>query len=60
MFGPENAEDRKRVSGACVFLENNLISWFSKIQNCVSLSIVEAEYIAFGSSYTQFLWMKKC
>ena len=38
---------------------NNLISWFNKKQNCVSLSTVEAEYIAAGSSCSQLVWMKQ-
>ncbi|XP_057432556.1 uncharacterized mitochondrial protein AtMg00810-like [Lotus japonicus] len=41
-----NADDKKSTSGGYFFLGNNLISWFSKKQNCVSLSTVEAEYIA--------------
>ncbi|XP_057451245.1 uncharacterized protein LOC130743138 [Lotus japonicus] len=45
-----SADDRKSISGGCFFLGNNLISWFSKKQNCVSLSTVEAEYIAAGTS----------
>ncbi|XP_057444208.1 uncharacterized mitochondrial protein AtMg00810-like [Lotus japonicus] len=47
-----NADDRKSTYGGCFFLGNNLISWFSKKQNCVSLSTVEAEYIAAGSGCT--------
>ncbi|XP_058745843.1 uncharacterized mitochondrial protein AtMg00810-like [Vicia villosa] len=43
----------------CFFLSNNLISWFSKKQNCVSLSTAEAEYIAAGSSCSQLVWMKQ-
>ncbi|XP_057418158.1 secreted RxLR effector protein 161-like [Lotus japonicus] len=54
-----NADDRKSTSGGCFFLDNNLISWFSKKQNCVSLSTAEAEYIAAGSGCTQLLWMKQ-
>ncbi len=54
-----SADDRKSTSGACFFLGNNLISWFSKKQNCVSLSTAEAEYIAAGSSCSQLLWMKQ-
>ncbi|XP_058733302.1 uncharacterized mitochondrial protein AtMg00810-like [Vicia villosa] len=42
----ESADDRKSTSGGCFFLGNNLISWFSEKQNCVSLSTAEAEYIA--------------
>ena len=38
---------------------DNLISWFTKKQNCVSLSTAEAEYIAAGSSCSQMVWMKQ-
>ena len=38
---------------------SNLVSWFSKKQNCVSLSTAEAEYIAAGSSCSQMIWMKQ-
>lgn len=54
-----SADDRKNTSGGFFFLENNLISWFIKKQNCVSLSTVEAGYIATGSNYSQLIWMKK-
>ena len=54
-----SAYDRKSTSGGCFFLGNNLISWFSKKQNCVALSTAEAEYIAAGSSCSQLLWMKQ-
>jgi hypothetical protein len=33
-----SADDRKSTSGGCFFLGNNLVSWFSKKQNSVSLS----------------------
>ncbi|KAA0047612.1 Copia protein [Cucumis melo var. makuwa] len=45
-----SADDRKSTSSGCFFLGNNLVSWFSKKQNCVSLSTTEAEYIAAGNS----------
>ena len=35
------------------------MSWMSKKQNSVSLSIAEAEYIVAVSCYAQLLWMKK-
>jgi len=54
-----SADDRKSTSGGCFFLGNNLISWFSKKQNCVSLSTAEAEYIAVGSCCSQLVWMKQ-
>jgi hypothetical protein len=53
------ADDRKSTSGGCFFIGNNLISWFSKKQNCVALSTAEAEYIAAGSSCSQLVWMKQ-
>jgi hypothetical protein len=54
-----NCDDRKSTSGGCFFLGNNLVSWFCKKQNSISLSMVEAEYIAAGSGCTQLLWMKQ-
>ncbi|XP_050888775.1 uncharacterized mitochondrial protein AtMg00810-like [Lathyrus oleraceus] len=40
---------RKSTSGTCHILGNALVSWASKKQACVALSIAEAEYIAAGS-----------
>ena len=50
--------DKRSTSGGCFFLGNNMVSWHSKKQNCVSLSTREAEYISLGSCCTQPLWMK--
>ena len=36
-----------------------LVSWSSKKQNYVALSIAEAEYIAAGSRCAQILWIKQ-
>ena len=47
------------TSDGCFYLRKNLVSWMSKKENSVSLSIVEAEYIATGSCCAQLLWMKK-
>src|SRR4030042_1629775 len=43
-----SADDIKSTSGGCFFLRGNLMSWFSKKQNYVSLSTAEAENIAAG------------
>ncbi|XP_068497825.1 secreted RxLR effector protein 161-like [Phaseolus vulgaris] len=51
--------DRKSTSGTCHLLGSCLISWHSKKQACVALSIVEAEYIAAGSCCAQILWIKQ-
>ena len=52
-------DDRKSTSRGCFYLRNNLVSWMSKKQNSVSLSIAEAKYIVVGSCCVQLLWMKK-
>jgi len=51
--------DRKSTSGTCHLLRSSLISWHSKKQACVALSIVEAEYIAAESCCTQSLRTKQ-
>ncbi|CAM8975401.1 unnamed protein product [Rhodiola kirilowii] len=50
-----NAKDRKSTSGGCFFLGNNLVLWFSKKQNSISLFTAGVEYIAAGRSCTQLL-----
>ena len=54
-----NVDDRKSTFGGCFYVGNNLVSWHSKKQACVSLSTGEAVYIAAGSCCTQVLWMKQ-
>jgi hypothetical protein len=53
-----NADDRKSTLGGCFCVGNNLVACMSKKQASISLSIVETEYIATRSCYTQLLWMK--
>lgn len=54
-----DADDRKSTLGGCFYIGSNLVAWMSKKKNSISLSTVEAEYIAAGSCCTQFLWMKQ-
>ena len=54
-----NANDRKSISGSCLYMGNNLVSLMSKKQNSMSLSTAEVEYIVAGSCCTQLLWMQK-
>ncbi|XP_059635400.1 secreted RxLR effector protein 161-like [Cornus florida] len=54
-----NKDDRKSTSSGCFYISTNLFSWYSKKQNCISLSSCEAEYIAAGNCCTQLLWMKQ-
>jgi hypothetical protein len=51
--------DRKSTSGTCQFLGRSLVSWSSKKQTYVALSIVEAEYVVAGKCCAQLLWMRQ-
>jgi hypothetical protein len=51
--------DRKSTTGTCQFLGTFLVSWSSKKQNSVFLSMVEAEYVAASACCAQLLWMKQ-
>ena len=51
--------DRKSTSGICQFLGNKLVSWSSKKQNSIALSIAEAEYVSIGNCCAQILWIKQ-
>ncbi|XP_075515957.1 uncharacterized protein LOC142550785 [Primulina tabacum] len=54
-----NLDDRKSTTGGCFYLGKNLVSWYSKKQNCVSLSTAESEYVAAASCCSQLLWMNQ-
>nr|CAN79692.1 hypothetical protein VITISV_030995 [Vitis vinifera] len=51
--------ERKNTSGTCHFLGHFLVSWHSKKQNSVALSMVEAKYIAADLCCAQILCMKQ-
>ena len=51
--------DRKSTSGTCHFIGQSLVSWFSKKQNCVSLSTCEAEYISAALACAQVIYMQQ-
>ncbi|XP_043699332.1 uncharacterized protein LOC122650094 [Telopea speciosissima] len=48
-------DDRKSTSRGAFYLGESLVTWHSKKQDSVSLSIVEAEYMAATSCCTQIL-----
>jgi hypothetical protein len=51
----DNVDDRKSTRGGAFFPGNSLVSWLSKKQSLVSLSTVEAKYIATTSCCTQVI-----
>ena len=51
--------DRKSTSGGCYSLGSAMISWFSRKQSSVALSIAEAEYIAACSASCESIWLRK-
>lgn len=53
-----SSDTNSSLAGGCFYFKSNLVTWFSKKQNSISLSTAEVEYIAAGSCCTQLLWMK--
>ena len=51
--------ERKNTSGTCHFLGHLLVSWHSKKQSSVALSMMKVEYIAADLCCAQILWMKQ-
>jgi hypothetical protein len=54
-----NIDDRKSISGGAFFLGKRLVSWIRKKQNCISQSIVEAEYVATAVNYSNIMWINQ-
>ena len=54
-----NVADRKSTSGYAIFIDNALLSWSSKKQSSVTLSTMEAEYIAMTEAIKEHLLLKK-
>jgi hypothetical protein len=51
-------DDQRSISGYCVFVGGNLVSWRSKKQAMVARSTTEAEYRAMTLALCEMLWLK--
>ena len=54
-----NVIDKKSTSGCCFSMGSGVISWFSRKQSCVALSIAESEYVTACSASCEVVWMRK-
>ena len=54
-----DVDSRKSISGFLMTFAGGVVSWQSKLQKCVALSIMEAEYISITEGCKEALWMRK-
>ena len=55
----DSAIDRKSTSGCCFSMGSGVISWFSRKQSCVALSMAEVEYVAACLASCEVVWLRK-
>ena len=54
-----SAIDRKSALGCCFSMVSGVISWFSRKQSYIALSIDEAEYVTTCSASCEVVWLRK-
>jgi hypothetical protein len=54
-----SAKERKSTSRMCFSLGSTMISWGSRKQKFVTLSIIEVEYITACEACTEAIWLRK-
>ena len=52
-------DDRRSISGYCMLVRGNLVTWRSKKQSVVARSSAEAEYRAMAQGICELLWLQK-
>ena len=58
---PRDQDNRKSVTGYLIYVNGSLIMWKSKMQESVTLSSTEAEYVAiFSVSYRYVVYQGSC
>ena len=53
------ASDRKSTSKCCFGLGSTVVSWFSRKQKSIALSLSEAEYMAVSKVSCEGIWLRK-
>ncbi|RVW11901.1 Retrovirus-related Pol polyprotein from transposon TNT 1-94 [Vitis vinifera] len=53
-----DVDNRRSTSGYLMTFSRGAVSWQSRLQKCVALSTIEAEYIAAAEACKELLWMK--
>ncbi|KAE9591234.1 putative RNA-directed DNA polymerase [Lupinus albus] len=51
-------DDRKSISGACLFVDPNIVTWWSKKQQIVSRSNTEVEYRSLALVSQKLIWVE--
>ncbi|XP_062537928.1 uncharacterized protein LOC134206247 [Armigeres subalbatus] len=54
-----DAESRRSTSGAVFYFGGAAISWTSRRQPCVTLSSMEAEYVALSEACQETIWLRQ-
>ncbi|KAL0431869.1 UNVERIFIED_CONTAM: Retrovirus-related Pol polyprotein from transposon TNT 1-94 [Sesamum radiatum] len=57
--GSADRDERKSTSGYAFLLGGAAITWCSKKQPCISLSTMEAEYVACTSAVQEAIWLRR-
>lgn len=55
----EDIDSHKSAFGYLINIAGGAMSWQSRLQNCVTLSTIEVEFIAITKACIELLWMKK-
>ncbi|KAL0378718.1 UNVERIFIED_CONTAM: Retrovirus-related Pol polyprotein from transposon TNT 1-94 [Sesamum radiatum] len=57
--GSADRDERKSKSGYAFLLGGAAITWCNKKQPCISLSTMEAEYVAYTSAVQEAIWLRR-